>query len=199
MVDEAQTPQPVPARRPRLTPRQIFAQTIMGGLILLSGVAIGTGGSVLILKDRIIWRLPMRDGARRPDPNRIVDEWTAKYGLNEEQAQRVKEIFTRRFEAHRAHFSEMVKRAQTEREAFAAAVKEILTPEQYERWERDFRERSERYRRMWPGPRRRPRGPGRGGTRDEQARAGRRLGSHGPEANAPASGLPQAPPPPPPP
>lgn len=200
MVDQAQTPQPVPARRPRLTPRQILAQTIIGGLILLSGVAIGTGGTVLVLKDRIIWRLPTRPPGGRPDPNRIVDDWTVKYGLSDEQAQRVKEIFTKRFEAHRAQFAEMVKRAQAEREGFAAAIKEVLTPEQYEAWERDFRERGERYRRMWPGPRgRRPRGPGRGGTRDEQHRPGRHPGSPGPEANDPASGLPQAPPPPPPP
>jgi hypothetical protein len=198
MVDEAQTPQRAPARRPRLTPRQIVAQTIMGGLILLSGVAIGTGGTVLVLKDRIIWRLPPRPPGR-PDPNTIVDGWKAKYGLNEEQAQRVKEIFTRRFEAHRAQFAEMVEKAQAEREGFAAAIKEVLTPEQYEAWERDFKERGERYRRMWPGRRgRRPRGPGRGESPNQPPRFGhRRPGSQGPEGGEPPSGPPHEPPPPP--
>lgn len=146
-----------PSRRPRPTRRQIIVQMVVGLMILASGVAIGTGGTILLLKDRIIWRT--RPPAGRPNPSSIVEGWKAKYNLTDEQVEQLKGIFTQRFEARRIRAEAMMKNDQTEREKFAQAVKEILSPQQYEKWEHDFKERAEHFRKM------RPFGP-RGGWRD---------------------------------
>lgn len=162
MVDDEPQERVAPARRwPRLMRRQVMAQIIVGVVILVSGMAIGVGGTLVVLKDRFIWRFPPRR-PERPDPNRIAGmitgDWTEKYDLTEEQTQKVKELFATEFQTRRARVEKMMEADRADREQFAQAMKEILTPEQFERWEHDFRERGERYRRM--GPFRSPRGPG---------------------------------------
>lgn len=151
----------VRSRRPRPTRRQIIVQMLVGIMILASGVAIGAGGTILLLKDRIIWRTGPPAG--RPNPSSIVEDWKAKYDLTDEQVERLKGIFTQRFEARRLRVEAMMKDDQAERERFAKAVKEILSPQQYEKWEHDFKERAEHFRKM------RPFGP-RGGRRDAPRR-----------------------------
>lgn len=174
MVDDKQQEHVARVGRwPRLTRRQVVAQIIVGVVILVSGMAIGVGGTLVVLKDRIIWRFPPRR-PDRPDPNRIAgmiaDDWTEKYGLTEQQTEKVKALFTAEFQTRRTRVEKMMEADRDAREQFAQAMKEILTPEQFERWEQDFRERGEHYRRM--GPFRPPRGPGGPGGRDGRGRPG---------------------------
>jgi len=158
----------------------MVVQIIVSAVILLSGIGIGVGGTILALRDRIIWKFPPPPpdgGDRRMDPNGIARRWQEEYGLNDEQVEQVKEIFTRQFTAMREVFNKLQVEERAQREQFATAMKEILKPEQFEKWEKEFRERGERWRRMrpfgrpgsGPGP-----GPGRHGPPGPSPRDGKR-------------------------
>ena len=172
MVDEAKTPIPSPghpqdALRPkRLSPRwkQMILQVIAGMAILVCGIVIGSGATFLRLKHRII-----RD--RRPPLRAVVDDMRTRYGLTEEQTRQAEEILGKRREIMRTLFEEFRQKTEAEFQQLSMAMKEIFTPEQFERWENDFKAR------RGPGPGRfgpgKP-GPGRFGPR--------RPGPGGPES-----------------
>jgi hypothetical protein len=206
MVDEMKPVHPV-APRPRwpFTRRQIVAQIVVAAVILASGIAIGTGGTILTLKDRIMWRPPEppgRGGGIRgpfgPDP--IVEEWTTKYGLTGEQAQQAKDTLTKQFEATRTIWTEFADRNKAERDKLIEAMKGILTPEQFSKWEPDFTERTQHFDRWRPGGPGGPGGRGRPGGRGDFDGPGGRRGDHGPRGmrgaeRPPDSPLPDNPPP----
>ncbi len=76
-------------------------------------------------------------GERRPMPTaeemaeRKTGKMTEKLGLSPEQAARVGELNRQQAERRRAHRETM----RQEQEAHQAALREVLTPEQYARWE----------------------------------------------------------------
>jgi len=160
MVDEMKPVHPV-APRPRwpFTRRQIVAQVIVATVILASGIAIGTGSTILSLKDRIMWRPPeppgRSGGMRGPfGPNEIVAEWTTKYALTGDQVQQAKDTLIKQFEATRALWMEFTEKDKTERGKLVEAMRGIFTPDQFKKWEKDLKERERQFQR-W-----RPRGPG---------------------------------------
>jgi len=183
MVDEMKPVHPVaPRSKWPFTRRQIVAQIVVAAVILSSGIGIGVGGTILSLKDRIVWRPPVppgRGGGMRgpfgPDP--ITKEWTAKYGLTSEQAQQAKDTLTKQFEATRLLWTEFGDRNKAERDKLVEAMKGILTPEQFSKWEPDFIRRSEHFDQWRPGG---PGGRGRPGGRGEFEGPGGRRGDHGP-------------------
>ncbi len=172
MVDQAKAPTPSPGhpqdalRRKRLSPRrkQMILQVTAGMAILVCGIVIGSGATFLRLKDRII-----RD--RRPPLGAVVEDIRTRYGLTEEQTKQAEEILGKGRETMRALFEEFRQKTEAEFQQLSMAMKEILSPEQYERWENDFKAR------RGPGPGRfgpgKP-GPGRFGPR--------RPGPGGPES-----------------
>jgi len=140
--------------------KQICLQIIAGVIILFCGIVIGSGAAVLRLKDRMIMRGP------RPPLNAIVEDIRTRYDLTEEQAEQVEDVFGRRRKTSQALFEEFGRKIEAEFEELSVEMKGVLSPEQYERWERDFRDRR-RGRGPWghgpgrPGPRRPGhRGPG---------------------------------------
>ncbi|MHC4230034.1 MAG: hypothetical protein ACYSW0_21565 [Planctomycetota bacterium] len=189
MVNQAKTPIPSPghpqdALRPkRLSPRwkQMILQVIAGMAILLCGIVIGSGATFLRLKHRII-----RD--RRPPLRDVVVDMRTRYDLTEEQTKQAEEILGKRREIMRTLFEEFRQKTEAEFQQLSTAMKEILSPEQYERWENDFKARRGtgpgRFGPGKPGPGRHgPGGPGPGGP--EGGRFGRRR-SRFPEPNSPA-------------
>jgi hypothetical protein len=174
-VDKTGGP-PAPRRRAPLTGRQVVAQVAVAAVILVSGIAIGGGGTILALKDRIIPR-PIQEasaGGAVPmqDPNelgrhagRIVERWQVDYGLSEEQTQRARQTLASEFATTAELHRKFQTAERTQREKFAQAIKEILTPEQYERWDGDFRRMVEHMERMRPVVSRRG---GRGGPPGER-------------------------------
>lgn len=205
MVDEMKPVHPVaPRQRWPFTRRQIVAQIVVAAVILASGIAIGTGGTILTLKDRIMWRPPEEPpgrggGIRGPfGPDPIVQEWTTKYGLTGEQAQQAKDTLTKQFEATRALWIEFAERDKTEREKFVEAMRGILTPEQFSKWEPEFIRRTEHFQRWRPDGPRGPGGPGGRGRpdgRDEPGGSGGRRGDHGPRGMRGPESPPDGPPP----
>ena len=151
MVNEATTSNPSSNKR-HLSHRrkQIYLQIIVGIIILFCGIVIGSGAALLQLKDRIV-RGP------RPPLNAIVEDIRARYNLTQEQSKQVEDIFGRRRKTLQALFEEFGQEIEAEFQKLSKEMKEILSPEQYERWESDFRARGRR------GPWRQ--GPGRPGQR----------------------------------
>jgi len=166
MVDAARPSHPVIPHRIPPSRQQIIAQVLVSAVILVSGVVIGGGGTILALKDRIIAPIddepgPNNEGPRGEGPaNEIVAHWTTDYGLTETQAQQAKETLTGQFAATHKLWTEFLKAEQTEREKFGLAMKGILTPDQFTRWDADFKRMVEHMQRMRPFD---PRRGGRGG------------------------------------
>jgi len=167
MVNETKPEHPLHPHRAPFSRRQLLMQVVVAGVILASGIGIGTGGTILALKDRIVWQDPPpppdRGGERGPRPPNVVEEWKTKYSLPDEQAQKVKALFDARFEAGRLRWEQLRKIEADEREQLVADMKGILTPEQFEPWHADYVQRiaAMQNRPFW-GPRGDHRGPPRG-------------------------------------
>jgi hypothetical protein len=159
MVNEPSTSNP-PSGKKRVSHRrkQIYLQIIVGIIILSCGIVIGSGATLLHLKDRMIMRGP------RPPLNSIVEDIRARYDLTEEQSAQAEDILRKRQETMHTLFGEFREKIEAEFQELSMEMKEILSPEQYERWEHDFKTR--RGPGPWgPGPGRPgQRGPGRRGS-----------------------------------
>ena len=100
MVGEPKPEHPLHPHRPPLSRRQLLMQVVVAGVILASGIGIGTGGTILALKNRIIPRVRvMPPDPPRPEPNVIVTRWRGEYSLSDKQAQQAKDTLTKQFTA----------------------------------------------------------------------------------------------------
>lgn len=159
MVNES-TASIAPSGKKRLSHRrkQIYLQIIAGIIILSCGIVIGSGATLLRLKDRVIIR-----GPRPPLPD-IVEDIQSRYDLTHEQVEKVEDILGRSRETMRTIFDESREKAEAEFQRVSLEMKEVLSPEQYEHWENDFKSRRRgpgRFGPGGPGPGR-PGGPGPG-------------------------------------
>ena len=70
MVGEPKPEHPFHPHRPPLSRRQLLMQFVVAGVILISGIGIGAGGTILALRDRIVWHIPSPspDRDRQPGP-----------------------------------------------------------------------------------------------------------------------------------
>jgi len=161
MVGETKPEHPLHPHRPPVSRRQLMMQSIVAGVILVSGVGIGAGGSILAFKGRIVPRVRwMPVDPPGPEPNFIVARWKEDYGLSDKQAQQVKDILIKQFTALRTLRQTLFQAEQAEREKSAASMKKVLNPEQYVKWDQDMKERAERFERMRArGPRGDHKGP----------------------------------------
>jgi hypothetical protein len=158
MVDEARPSISTGKKRMSRRGRQIILQIVVGMVILICGIIIGSGAAVLRFEDEMV----MRRGTR-PPTKEVIKEMEVRYSLTPEQTQKVEAAFAKRRESIQSIFEEFRTKSEAEFKTLNAEVKEILTSEQYERWEQDFK------RRRRPGP---PWEKGRPGER----RSGRRGG-----------------------
>ena len=179
MVDESKPVSPLGKKHLSHHRRQIYLQMVVGAIILFCGIVIGSGATLLHLKDRMIMR-----GPRPPVPD-VVEDIKNRYDLTDEQAEKVEDIFKRRRETMRAIFEESRQKMEAEFQKINLEMKEILSSEQYERWENDFKSRRRGPGGFGPG------GPGRGGPGPGgfgPGRPGRRgFGPGGPESPEPNS------------
>jgi hypothetical protein len=153
MVNESTTSIP-PSGKKRLLNRskQIYLQIIVGIVILSCGIVIGSGATLLRLKDKMIMRGP------RPPLPAIIEDIQNRYDLTQEQVEKVEDVLGRSRETMHTMFEQFREKTEAEFQKISAEMKEILSPEQYERWENDFKSRRRGPGRFGPG---RP-GPGPG-------------------------------------
>ena len=151
MVNESATSIP-PSGKKRLSHRhkQIYLQIIVGIVILSCGIVIGSGATLLRLKDRVI--IP---GPRPPLPD-IVEDIQSRYDLTQEQVEKVEDILGKGREKMHTLFEESRQKIEAEFQKISVEMKEVLSPEQYEHWENDFKSRRRGPGRFGPG------GPGPG-------------------------------------
>lgn len=165
MTDDGRTPEPAGAAAPLPPPDgRAWLALALGAIILICGMAIGVGATVLWRRGE--WRRPgPRVGAF---PAHMVEHLRERYGLTEEQTRKARELFERSLKALHGVRRRMLPLIKAEHEKLRKEMRTILTPEQYERWSKDFGERQRRWFRSGSGPgrgrfrgRRRP-GPPRG-------------------------------------
>ncbi len=113
---------------------------VCAGIILASGIVIGAGGTILLVKHRVIWiSHPHKDAAD------ITKEISEKYGLDQQQTKQVEEIITKAFEQKKLYDEEMDKKREADTQIMIAEMKEVLKPEQFERWNKDFQTMREKF------------------------------------------------------
>ena len=152
MVEEPKAPHSEQAScRPRRARKQKFVQVLVGLIIFISGMFVGVGGTIAVLKDKVIWM------HRRPrmDAGKIVEYMKEEYRLTDQQVPQIKQLMDKHFESGRIVRQEFQKRMETGIEQFTADMKQVLTPQQFEQWKQDFQER-----RKQGGGKFRPRPPG---------------------------------------
>ncbi len=164
MVDEAKTTEPVVIRS-----RQAWQLIALGVIILASGIVIGSGATMLCLKDRTV-RTKKYEGKQHLQ---IVKKMQSDYKLSKEQSGQLEEVFKKRFASTQAIRQESRQKIDAERKELVASVKEVLTQEQFDKWLKEFKAREKKSR-----DRRRQRQKGQGERRKR-------------ERNGPGNGKPQ--------
>jgi glycine/serine hydroxymethyltransferase len=120
--------------------KQIILWIICAAVILASGIAIGAGGAILLAKNNIIWV-----SHKHKDAAGITKEISTKYGLNQQQTKQVGEIINKAFEQRKLYNEEMDKKRDADTQILIAEMKEVLNPEQFERWNKDFKTMREKF------------------------------------------------------
>ena len=117
---------------------------LLGILILVCGIAIGTGGTVVVMKHIIL------NAIQHPEkvPQRITDRMRGKLGLTDDQAAKVKAILTERHKKIHALLRQVRPEVDKEFEKAKEEVAAILKPDQAKKW----RERFDRLRIWFPAP-----------------------------------------------
>ncbi len=170
MVDEPKPEHPLHPHRLPLSRRQLLMQVVVAVVILGSGIGLGTSGTILALKNRMIPRvrwMPVEPPG--PEPNAIAARWKGAYSLSDKQALQVTDILTKQFTELRDIRQKLFQAEQAARDKSTASMKKVLTSEQYAKWDQDMKERANQFERWRAsrGPRgdhkgpRGERGPGR--------------------------------------
>lgn len=146
-------------------PKPVMVQLVVGLVILVSGLVVGSGGTMMWFKHRG-WRPPRRlDGRpQRPIAKDLVERWTTEYGLSTEQAEQIKVILNESMQRRRAVFKASSEKMEAEDVVMVENMKAAMTEEQFEKWHKAFLERKKHHGPRFRGPGRR--GPGhKGGPR----------------------------------
>jgi len=134
MNDETR-PQRPPQEAPVL-PRQrqkTWLPMLLGAAILLCGIAIGAGATMLWVRARV-----QRSGDEDIRVEQLAKHIQRRCGLSDEQTLRVADVFRMRLHALQEIGEEILPRVQAEHELLCDELRAILTPEQFEKWNRDF-------------------------------------------------------------
>ncbi len=114
----------------------------LGILILLFGIAIGAGGTVVIMKRLILHAIHHPEEA----PQRMTDRVRSRLDLSEDQVVKVKAILTERQKEIQALRRQIQPQVENELQKAKEDVAAILRPDQAAKW----RERFDRLRIWFP-------------------------------------------------
>jgi MFS superfamily sulfate permease-like transporter len=120
--------------------KRMLLWIVCAAIILVSGIAIGAGGTILLAKYNLIWISHKHKGTAE-----VTKEISEKYGLNQQQTKQVEEIINKAFEQRKSYGEEMDKKRDADTQIMIAEMKEALTPDQFERWNNDFQIMREKY------------------------------------------------------
>jgi len=160
---EATQPETPPPAAPPTPPKRRFPfwrQALLGFIILLCGIMIGAGGTVLVGR-RVMLRASTRQPAQVRDA--IVRRMSRRLHLTPTQQTQVREIVGRHLDRLNEIRGDSRRQVQQEMDSLRDEVSQVLTPDQARAWQAQF----DRMRHFAPPPPPhppggRPRGPHRG-------------------------------------
>jgi len=120
--------------------KQILLRIVSAAIILASGIIIGAGGTILLVKQRVIWI-----DHKHKNADDITKEITEKYGLNQQQTKQVEQIITKAFEKRKLYDEETDNKRDADTQIIIAEMNDVLTPAQFERWNKDFQAMREKF------------------------------------------------------
>lgn len=120
--------------------KSLIIKWLCGLIILASGIAIGAGATILMVKHRVIWV-----SKPRKDASVIAKQMVDKYSLTPQQTQQVQQIIDKAFEQRKLNDELQDKKREETAQAVIAEMNSVLTPQQYEKWLKDFQEMRDRY------------------------------------------------------
>jgi protein-tyrosine-phosphatase len=144
--DEGQESVAPPARR-----SGYWRQILLGALILVCGMAIGSAGTVILIGNRPHSRVLQTVRQRESAPRLMTERLQRDLRMSPEQASRVEAIVRKRLEAIWQIREEQRPRITEQFELMKKEVAEVLDPDQAKRWTEQF----ERFLRSGAGPPRR--------------------------------------------
>lgn len=113
--------------------KQTITLTICAAVILLSGIAIGVGATILLAQNRFI---DINHPHKTTDD--ITKEISKKYNLSSQQTAQVQTLLSDMFEKGKLRRDEMDAQRNADTETMIAQMKLILTDEQFAKWNENF-------------------------------------------------------------
>ena len=141
------------ARRPHYRlyrRREVWLSIILGSLILLCGIAIGSSVVILRFKEEMT---PYEIHPER-SPAIIAARMQRRLELSDEQTKKVQVLLQKRFKAVQAAHKDAGKKIDAEHKQLRAEMKKVLTDEQFKEWNSHFKRMQERAARRDEGDRR---------------------------------------------
>lgn len=120
--------------------KQILTLTICAVVILLSGIAIGIGTTILLAQNRFI-----NIEHSHKTPEGITKEISKKYNLNAQQTTQVQTLLTDMFTKGKLRRDAMDAQRDADTEIMIAQMKQILTDEQFAKWNENFAKLREKF------------------------------------------------------
>jgi hypothetical protein len=114
--------------------RRWWLRLILVLVIFVSGVLVGTGGTVLVIRNRVLTVV------RHPEqmPQRMVNRLRWPLGLSDEQAVELEQVFERRQESLQRLRRRFQPELEAELDQIEAEVADVLDEEQQQRWQEYF-------------------------------------------------------------
>lgn len=119
---------------PRSSRRRLAVHLLLYVVIFLSGIAVGVGGTLMVVRNRVLHALHHPGDM----PSRIADRMQRALSLDDEQTQRVEEIVRQRQARLQDIRREFQPLAEAELDRFEQDVADILNDAQRRQWQEDF-------------------------------------------------------------
>jgi len=119
---------------------KLLTKVLCGLIILVSGIVIGAGITIMLVKQRVIW-------INKPhkDVNEITQMIRNKYELDESQTSRVQQLINDAFQQKKQYDDEEDQRREAGAQKMIVEMNSIMTPEQFKRWNNDFQKMREKF------------------------------------------------------
>lgn len=125
-----------PIRTPLPKPPNTWLTLLMGAVLLVCGVVIGAGGTVLVVKNR----MDQPGSAPEQFNRRLTERMTRDLDLTPEQSKQIRAVFDGHREEMKSIREGVDEQMNALRETMRDEVSEILSPEQLSQWESRVKE-----------------------------------------------------------
>lgn len=120
--------------------KQLITLTICAAVILLSGIAIGVGTTILLAQNKFIMI-----GRPHKSSEQITQRIAERYDLTSQQTAQVRTLLNEMFEKEKSRRDEMDAKREADAEVMIAQMKVILTDEQFAMWNENFAKLREKF------------------------------------------------------